>query len=284
MRLDKSRSSRNVEDRRANGPRLSGGKIGLGTIVLALVAMYFGVDPSVVLNLAEGPTPAPQSQPVPASDAQGQTIAKILGETEDVWRDIFAKQTNGSYRDPVLVLYRGSTPTACGAGQSAMGPFYCPADQKLYIDLGFFTEMEHAMGVKGNFAPAYVIAHEVGHHVQNQLGMMRRVDEARRSGSASQARQASVRLELQADCYAGIWAKHADAQRQILEPGDIRSALDAAQAVGDDTLQKQSQGYVVPDSFTHGSSQQRMAWFMEGYKTGQLKMCDTFSRPDPKLG
>ena len=142
-------------------------------------------------------------------------------------------------------------------------------------------EMEQKMGVKGNFAPAYVIAHEVGHHVQNQLGMMRRVDEARRSGSASQARQASVRLELQADCYAGIWANHADAQRQILEPGDIRSALDAAQAVGDDTLQKQSQGYVVPDSFTHGSSQQRMAWFMEGYKTGQLKMCDTFTRPDP---
>ena len=281
MRLDKSRSSRNVEDRRANGPRLGRGKIGLGTVVLALVAMYFGVDPSVVLNLADGPTTAPQSQPVASSDAQGQAISKILGETEDVWRSVFAQQTNGSYRDPVLVLYRGATPTACGSGQSAMGPFYCPADQKLYIDLGFFTEMERNMGVKGNFAPAYVIAHEVGHHVQNQLGMMRRVDEARRSGSASQARQASVRLELQADCYAGIWAHHADAQRQILEPGDIRSALDAAQAVGDDTLQKQSQGYVVPDSFTHGSSQQRMAWFLEGYKSGQLKMCDTFARPDP---
>ena len=281
MRLDKSRSSRNVEDRRANGPRLGRGKIGLGTVVLALVAMYFGVDPSVVLNLADGPSSAPQSQPVASSDAQGQTISKILGETEDVWRSVFAQQTNGSYRDPVLVLYRGATPTACGSGQSAMGPFYCPADQKLYIDLGFFTEMERNMGVKGNFAPAYVIAHEVGHHVQNQLGMMRRVDEARRSGSASQARQASVRLELQADCYAGIWAHHADAQRQILEPGDIRSALDAAQAVGDDTLQKQSQGYVVPDSFTHGSSQQRMAWFMEGYKSGQLKTCDTFTRADP---
>jgi len=153
MRLDKSRSSRNVEDRRANGPRLSGGKIGLGTIVLALVAMYFGVDPSVVLNLADGPTSAPQSHPVAASDAQGQTIAKILGETEDVWRDVFAKQTNGSYRDPVLVLYRGATPTACGAGQSAMGPFYCPADQKLYIDLGFFHRDGAKDGRQGRLCP-----------------------------------------------------------------------------------------------------------------------------------
>lgn len=282
MRLDRSRSSQNVEDRRSAGPRIGRGKIGLGTVVLALVAMYFGIDPNMVLNLAEGPVTQPPAQSVPASDAQGQYIAKVLGETEDVWRDIFRQQTNGQYRDPVLVLYRGATPTACGTGQSAMGPFYCPGDEKLYIDLGFFDEMERGMGVKGDFAPAYVIAHEVGHHVQNQLGAMRAVEQARRSGSQTRANQASVRLELQADCYAGIWAHHADAQRQILEPGDIQEAMAAAQAVGDDTLQKQAQGYVVPDSFTHGSARQRMAWFQEGYRSGQLRSCDTFTLADPR--
>ncbi|WP_341669274.1 KPN_02809 family neutral zinc metallopeptidase [Alcaligenes sp. SDU_A2] len=281
MRLDRSRSSRNVEDRRAAGPRGGRGKIGLGAIVLALVAMYFGLDPTMVLNLAQGPVTQPPAQSVPANDAQGQYIAKVLGETEDVWRAIFQQQTTGQYRDPVLVLYRGATPTACGTGQSAMGPFYCPGDEKLYIDLGFFDEMERSMGVKGDFAPAYVIAHEVGHHVQNQLGAMRTLEQARRSGSQSRANQASVRLELQADCYAGVWAHHADAQRQILEPGDIQEALAAAQAVGDDTLQKQAQGYVVPDSFTHGSAKQRMAWFQQGYRSGQLQRCDTFNQADP---
>ena len=279
MRWDRSRSSRNIEDRRASGPRMGGkGKIGLGTIVLALVAMYFGVDPNVVLQLADGPqTTAPTSQPIPADDKQAQFVAKVLGETEDVWHAVFQEQTNGSYREPSLVLFRGATPTACGTGQAAMGPFYCPGDQKVYIDLSFFDDMSTKMNAPGEFARAYVIAHEVGHHVQLMTGSMQKVDEARRSGSERQANQASVRLELQADCYAGIWARHADSARQILEPGDLESALNAASAVGDDTLQRQHQGRVVPDSFTHGSAAQRMRWFQRGFDSGSLRDCDTFS-------
>ena len=249
MRWDRSRTSRNVEDRRASGPRMGKGSIGIGTIVLALVAMYFGVDPSVVLQLADGTqASAPTSQPIPANDRQAQFVAKVLGETEDVWQEIFRTQTNGSYREPSLVLFRGATPTACGTGQSAMGPFYCPADQKVYIDLSFFDDMENKMNAPGEFARAYVIAHEVGHHVQLMIGSMQKVDEARRSGSQTRANQASVRLELQADCYAGIWARQADSARQILEPGDLEHALNAASAVGDDTRQRQHQGRIVPDS------------------------------------
>ena len=278
MRLDRSRTSRNIEDRRAGGPRVSRGGIGIGTIVLALVTMYFGIDPSVVLQVAEPPPAQTQTaSTTPPDDAQGRFVAKVLGETEDVWREVFRNQTTGQYRDATLVLFRGATPTACGTGQSAMGPFYCPADQKVYIDLAFFDEMTHKLNAPGDFARAYVIAHEIGHHVQNQLGAMRHVEQARRSGSQSAANAASVRLELQADCYAGIWAHHAQAARQILEPGDLRDGLNAAAAVGDDTLQKRSQGYVVPDSFTHGSSVQRMQWFQRGYDTGQLRACDTFS-------
>ena len=278
MRWDRSRTSQNVEDRRASGPRMGKGSIGLGTIVLALVAMYFGVDPNVVLQLADAPQSGPvSSQPIPENDRQAQFAAKVLGETEDTWRAIFREQTNGSYSEPSLVLFRGATPTACGTGQSAMGPFYCPGDQKVYIDLSFFDEMENKMNAPGEFARAYVIAHEVGHHVQALTGSMQRVDSARRSGSQTQANQASVRLELQADCYAGIWARHADAARQILEPGDIQNALNAASAVGDDTLQRQHQGRVTPDSFTHGSAAQRMRWFQTGFDSGQLRDCDTFS-------
>lgn len=278
MRWDRSRTSRNVEDRRASGPRMGKGSIGIGTIVLALVAMYFGVDPSVVLQLADGtPTSAPTSQPIPANDRQAQFVAKVLGETEDVWQEIFRTQTNGSYREPSLVLFRGATPTACGTGQSAMGPLYCPADQKVYIDLSFFDDMENKMNAPGEFARAYVIAHEVGHHVQLMTGSMQKVDEARRSGSQTRANQASVRLELQADCYAGIWARHADSARQILEPGDLEHALNAASAVGDDTLQRQHQGRIVPDSFTHGSAAQRMRWFQRGFDSGSMRDCDTFS-------
>ncbi|MFC3339636.1 KPN_02809 family neutral zinc metallopeptidase [Paracandidimonas soli] len=278
MRWDRSRTSRNVEDRRASGPRMGKGSIGIGTIVLALVAMYFGVDPSVVLQFADGtPTSAPTSQPIPANDRQAQFVAKVLGETEDVWQEIFRTQTNGSYREPSLVLFRGATPTACGTGQSAMGPFYCPADQKVYIDLSFFDDMENKMNAPGEFARAYVIAHEVGHHVQLMTGSMQKVDEARRSGSQTRANQASVRLELQADCYAGIWARHADSARQILEPGDLEHALNAASAVGDDTLQRQHQGRIVPDSFTHGSAAQRMRWFQRGFDSGSMRDCDTFS-------
>ncbi len=280
MRLDDSRESDNVEDRRANGPRIGGrGTIGIGTIVLALVAMYFGVDPSVVLQMAEGPATqqqqAPASRP-PANDPQARFVSKVLGETEDTWSAIFQKDLNRQYVPPKLVLFRGATPTACGTGQAAMGPFYCPGDSKVYIDLAFFDELQNRFKAPGDFAQAYVIAHEVGHHVQHLLGISDQVDNLRRR-NPSQANALSVRMELQADCFAGLWAQRANAARNILEGGDVEEALAAATAIGDDRLQKQSQGYVVPDAFTHGSSAQRVRWFKRGLDSGDLKQCDTFA-------
>jgi hypothetical protein len=280
MRLDDSRESDNVEDRRASGPRIGGrGTIGIGTIVLALVAMYFGVDPNVVLQMAEGPTAQQQQAPAqrpPADDPQARFVAKVLGETEDTWAAIFQNDLNRRYAPPKLVLFRGATPTACGTGQSAMGPFYCPGDSKVYIDLAFFDELKNRFKAPGDFAQAYVIAHEVGHHVQHLLGISDQVDNLRRR-NPSQANALSVRMELQADCFAGLWAQHANAARHILESGDVEEALAAATAIGDDRLQKQSQGYVVPDTFTHGSSEQRVRWFKRGLEGGNLKQCDTFS-------
>ena len=280
MRLDDSRESDNVEDRRASGPRIGGrGTIGIGTIVLALVAMYFGVDPSVVLQMAEGPATqqqqAPASRP-PANDPQARFVSKVLGETEDTWSAIFQKDLNRQYVPPKLVLFRGATPTACGTGQAAMGPFYCPGDSKVYIDLAFFDELQNRFKAPGDFAQAYVIAHEVGHHVQHLLGISDQVDNLRRR-NPSQANALSVRMELQADCFAGLWAQRANAARHILESGDVEEALAAATAIGDDRLQKQSQGYVVPDAFTHGSSAQRVRWFKRGLDSGDLKQCDTFA-------
>ncbi|CAB3699647.1 hypothetical protein LMG3458_02582 [Achromobacter deleyi] len=279
MRLDDSRESDNVEDRRASGPRIGGrGTIGIGTIVLALVAMYFGVDPNVVLQMAEGPPTqqqAPATKP-PANDPQARFVSKVLGETEDTWSAIFQKDLNRQYVAPKLVLFRGATPTACGTGQAAMGPFYCPADSKVYIDLAFFDELQNRFKAPGDFAQAYVIAHEVGHHVQHLLGISDQVDNLRRR-NPSQANALSVRLELQADCFAGLWAQRANAARNILEGGDVEEALAAATAIGDDRLQKQSQGYVVPDAFTHGSSAQRVRWFKRGLDSGSLKQCDTFA-------
>ncbi|HEY9275388.1 MULTISPECIES: KPN_02809 family neutral zinc metallopeptidase [Achromobacter] len=279
MRLDDSRESDNVEDRRASGPRIGGrGTIGIGTIVLALVAMYFGVDPSVVLQMAEGPPAQQQQGPAtrpPANDPQAIFVSKVLGETEDTWSAIFQKDLNRQYVAPKLVLFRGATPTACGTGQSAMGPFYCPGDSKVYIDLAFFDELQSRFKAPGDFAQAYVIAHEVGHHVQHLLGISDQVDNLRRR-NPSQANALSVRMELQADCFAGLWAQRANAARNILESGDVEEALTAATAIGDDRLQKQSQGYVVPDSFTHGSSAQRVRWFKRGLESGSIKQCDTF--------
>ena len=278
MRLDDSRESQNVEDRRGAGPRLGGrGSIGVGTIVLALVAMYFGVDPSVVLQLAENPA---QTQQVPAqapdtSDTQATFVARVLGETEDTWQEIFQEHAQVPYTDPRLVLFTGATPTACGTGQAAMGPFYCPADSKVYIDLSFFEEMKRRFNAPGDFAQAYVIAHEVGHHVQHLLGISERVDRLRRQ-APQQANALSVRQELQADCFAGLWANHANATHRILEDGDVEEALNAASAIGDDRLQKQSQGYIVPDAFTHGTSAQRVRWFKRGLESGDLNQCDTF--------
>lgn len=280
MRLGRSRASQNVEDRRSGGPRVGRGSIGVGTIVLALVAIYFGVDPSVVLQLAGEDTGSHTTQQTSSgtpSDAQGKFVARVLGETEDTWREIFDTQTNGQYQDATLVLYRTATPTACGTGQSAMGPFYCPLDTRVYLDLAFFDEMEHKLNAPGEFARAYVMAHEIGHHVQNQLGTLGKVQQMQQRVSQTEANRLSVRLELQADCYAGVWTHHAAAQRAILEAGDIESGLGAASAVGDDTLQRSQGGRVVPDSFTHGSSAQRMEWFQRGYRSGQLRDCDTFS-------
>ena len=280
MRLDDERESSNVEDRR--GARMPGGRaggIGLGTIALALVAMYFGVDPSVVLNMGQGmqqPVEV-EAQQIPTDDPMAKFVAKVLGSTEDTWGKIF--QNHGQqYPAPKLVLFSGATPTACGTGQAAMGPFYCPGDQKVYIDLGFYNEMKNRFNAPGDFAQAYVIAHEVGHHIQNLMGTSDKVQQARQSaGSEAQANQYSVRLELQADCYAGVWAHHADGANRILEQGDVEEAMTAAAAIGDDALQKQAQGYAVPDSFTHGTSQQRMRWFNQGLSVGDINKCDTFS-------
>jgi len=282
MRFDNSRESDNVEDRRGGGGGgglpMGGKGIGLGTIVLALVAMYFGVDPSIVLNQAvESPAPSAASRPAgpPANDAESKFIRHVLAETEDTWQQIF-RQNGKQYTEPTLVLFSGATRTACGVGQAAMGPFYCPADQKVYIDLSFYQELKSRYKAPGDFAQAYVIAHEVGHHVQNLLGISGKVQAARERASEREANALSVRLELQADCLAGVWAKNADAARGILEAGDVEEALQAATAIGDDTLQKQAQGYAVPDSFTHGSAEQRMRWFKRGMASGQLAACNTF--------
>lgn len=281
MRFDNGRQSSNVEDRRGSrggGMRVGRGKIGIGTIVLALVAMYFGVDPSVVLNSGGGGGMVSNetAREIPADDSQAQFISMVLADTEDTWSAIFEK--GGSrYREPTLVLFSGATRTACGVGQAAMGPFYCPADQKVYIDLSFYDELRSRFRAPGDFAQAYVIAHEVGHHVQNLLGISDKVQSARQRMSEADANQLSVRLELQADCFSGVWAHHADRARQVLEAGDVEEALTAAAAIGDDRLQKQSQGYAVPDSFTHGSSAQRVRWFKTGLQSGSLKSCDTFN-------
>ena len=281
MRLDDERESSNVEDRRGSGGGFSiGGKgIGIGTIAVALVAMYFGVDPSVILNMGQGlQQSAPvEAQAIPADDPMAKFVAKVLASTEDTWGKIFA-DAGQQYSAPKLVLFSRQTPTACGSGQAASGPFYCPSDQKVYIDLSFYQEMKTRFNAPGDFAQAYVIAHEVGHHIQNLLGTSDKVQQARQTArNEAQSNQLSVRLELQADCYAGVWAMHADGTNRILEAGDVEEAMTAAAAIGDDALQKQAQGYAVPDSFTHGTSEQRMHWFNQGLTTGNIKQCDTFS-------
>jgi len=282
MRFDNSRESDNVEDRRGGGgggSPIGGRSIGVGTIVLALVAMYFGVDPSVVLNqAANSPAPGAVSRPAgpPANDAETKFVRHVLAETEDTWQQIFS-QNGKQYVAPTLVLFEGRTRTACGTGQAAMGPFYCPGDQKVYIDLAFYQELKSRYKAPGDFAQAYVIAHEVGHHVQNLLGISDKVQAARQRAGEREANALSVRLELQADCLAGVWAKNADAARHILEAGDVDEALTAASAIGDDNLQKQAQGYAVPDSFTHGTSEQRRRWFHKGFTAGTLRDADTFA-------
>ena len=281
MQLDDQNESSNVEDRRSGGNFGGGigrGGIGLGTIVVALAASYFfGIDPSVILGLASNSqqaAPVAAHQP-PADDAMARFVSKILASTEATWEAVFA-EGGARYQQPKLVLFTGATPTACGTGQSAMGPFYCPADRKVYIDLSFYRDLKERFHAPGEFAQAYVIAHEVGHHVQNLLGISDKVHKAQQSASKARANALSVRLELQADCFAGLWGNRADAAKRIIEPGEIAQALNAASAIGDDRLQQQSQGRIVPESFTHGSSEQRMRWFKRGMDSGDLRQCDTF--------
>ena len=284
MKWEGNRESDNVEDRRSAGggrPVFGGRSIGIGTIVIALLGGWaLGINPLTILGLLSGGPPAqvqqaPAQRP-PADDPMARFVSTVLADTEDVWTGIFS-QGGGRYQQPKLVLFRGATATACGTGQAAMGPFYCPADQKVYIDLGFYETLKNQLGAPGEFAQAYVIAHEVGHHVQNLLGISEKVDQQRGRVSQAQYNQLSVRLELQADCFAGVWANHAQSARQILENGDIEAAMNAAAKIGDDALQKQSQGHVVPDSFTHGTSAQRVRWFTNGLQNGNVKACDTFS-------
>lgn len=283
MRLDDERESDNVEDRRGEGGRGGfgiGRGAGIGTILLALAASYFfGIDPTVILGLFSGAgSPVAQSVPAhkpPATDEMARFVSKVLADTEDTWRTIF-RQAGRQYQDPKLVLFTGATPTACGTGQTAMGPFYCSLDQKVYIDLAFYHDLKVRFKAPGDFAQAYVIAHEVGHHVQHLLGISDKVQAARSRASQTQANALSVRLELQADCLAGVWAHHADRMRNILEAGDIEEALTAASAIGDDRLQQQARGYAVPDTFTHGTSADRVRWFRRGIESGTLKQCNTF--------
>ena len=297
MRTDDFRPSENVEDDReasaSRGIPGGAGGVGIGTIIIiGLISWYFGIDPSVLLNGAQiltGGGPASQqtgsAPPVTAGtpeDPTGKFVALVLGDTEDRWTEIFAA-AGKTYHPPRLRLFSGSEPTACAFAQSAMGPFYCPRDQRIYLDTSFFEDLQSKFGACSSsnackFSEAYVIAHEVGHHVQDELGILPRVmQEQQASASRTEANRLQVRVELQADCLAGVWANRAQAKHKFLDPGDVDQALQTASAIGDDRLQKESRGYVVPDAFTHGTSEQRKRWFSNGFSTGKVSACDTFS-------
>ncbi|HEX6363756.1 MAG TPA: neutral zinc metallopeptidase [Albitalea sp.] len=284
MRWEGNRESQNVEDARGMGRgggfRIGGGSLSLGSIVIAVIAGWiFGINPLEILGLMSSGGGAPQTQQAPAppaDDPMARFVSVVLADTEDVWRTKF-REAGQTYREPKLRLFRDTTPTACGQGQAAMGPFYCPADERVYIDLRFYEVMRARLGAPGDFAQAYVIAHEVAHHVQKLLGVHDRVAGMRGQLTDAQNNALSVRVELQADCFAGIWAHDAQAARQVLEQGDIEEALNAASQIGDDNVQRRSRGTVVPESFTHGTSAQRVAWFKRGLQSGQLSQCDTFA-------
>lgn len=295
MRWEDFRTSDNVEDRRGEGgggggfgfPGGGAGGLGIGTVViLCIIGWVTGINPAILIGGAEQMSRprAPQEQQgqqpdrrtgAPA-DQTGKFAAAILGNTEDVWKTVLPNQTGRQYTPTTMVLYTGGTRSGCGQARAAMGPFYCPLDKKVYLDTSFFKEMEQKFHVKGDFAYAYVIAHEVGHHVQDVLGILPKVQQKQQQVGERESNALSVRVELMADCLAGVWAKNSNDRFNSLEPGDIEEAMQAASAIGDDKLQKQSQGYVVPDSFTHGSSAQRMRWFQTGYRSGQTQSCDTF--------
>ena len=297
MRWRSGRRSNNIEDRRSSGPARmrfpfpaggggkKGGGISLGSIVVILVLMFvFDINPLELLGGGGTLAPTSSEQSVEPQSSGGQAgddemkafVSVVLADTEDTWHAAF-KELGRSYKEPRLVLFRGAVQSACGFAQAAMGPFYCPGDQKVYLDLSFFEDLRRQHGAPGDFAQPYVIAHEIGHHVQNLLGTSGKVQQAQRGVDKSGANELSVMLELQADCYAGIWAHRAESARQILEEGDIEEALRAANAIGDDRLQKESRGYITPDSFTHGTSEQRMRWFKRGLTTGSLESCNTFA-------
>jgi predicted metalloprotease len=310
MRWMGGRRSENVEDRRGQsagglgggGFRMPGGfggggggrRIGIGGgiggIIVVLIMLFLGIDPSVLLQGGDpGSVPAPTEQPrtpgtpaapgtpgTQAQDQQSQFVSVVLADTEDTWRQIF-QSAGQRYTEPKLVLFSGAINSACGFAQAAVGPFYCPNDMKVYIDLSFYNDLKSRIGAPGDFAQAYVIAHEVGHHVQRLTGVLERVQKARQQMNEAQGNALQVRVELQADCYAGVWAHHADRARGVVEPGDIDEALNAAAAIGDDRLQRRSRGYVSPESFTHGTSEQRARWFRRGFEKGEFTTCDTFN-------
>jgi len=288
MRWQDFRASTNVEDRRGMGIPGGGGGLGIGAVILlTLVGWALGIDPRVLIGGAEqmmgggsgyeqverGPQGGSRSAP---QDELGRFAAAVLGNTEDVWKQVMPAQVNRPYRPPGLVIFSGGTRSGCGSAQSAMGPFYCPLDRKVYIDLSFFQEMQRRFRAGGDFAYAYVIAHEVGHHIENELEILPRVQERQREVGEVERNQLSVRVELMADCLAGAWAHHSEQRYRSLEEGDVEEAMKAAAAIGDDNLQRQSQGRVVPDAFTHGSSAQRTRWFMQGLRDGTIQGCDTF--------
>jgi uncharacterized protein len=278
MRWAGGRRSGNIEDRRGMGvPLVAGG--GIGTVVLLVLALFFGFDPGAILNTEAPPSDSVTQTPPsasPSTDTQKDFVAVVLADTEDTWTQLF-RQMNREYRPPKLVLFHSAVQSACGMAGSAVGPFYCPPDRKVYLDLDFFRALSERFRAPGDFAQAYVIAHEVGHHVQALLGVTDKVASARQSASRADANALSVRVELQADCFAGIWAHHANASRNMLEEGDIEEGLRAAAAIGDDRLQRQTQGRVAPESFTHGTSEQRSRWFKRGFDSGEPRRCDTFS-------
>jgi predicted metalloprotease len=294
MRWREGRRSQNVEDRRGQRMPMGGGgmRLGLGGLLIVLVgAWLFGANPMTLLAILAGTgalsqtqqgPPAGYEMPPPGQQAGGPDdevadfVAVVLGETEDTWTEIFA-ESGQRYSPPRLVLFSGATRSGCGVGQSAMGPFYCPLDQTVYIDLDFYRELDRRFGAPGDFAQAYVLAHEVGHHVQNLMGISEQVQAQRQRLPEAAGNQLSVRAELQADCLAGVWAHNANRSRQILEEGDVEEGLRAASAIGDDRIQRQTQGYVVPESWTHGSSEQRITWFRRGLESGRMDACDTFS-------
>jgi predicted metalloprotease len=277
MQLGRQRASQNVEDRRGMG--MVGGGLGIGGIVVAVIAYFLGFDPGTAIQVGQqvggGQQTQQQVQKGAPKDEAGQFVSKVLGSTEDVWGRVF-QQSGAQYGAPTLVLFEGQVRSACGVGQAAMGPFYCPGDEKLYIDLSFFRTLHQRLGAPGNFAQAYVIAHEVAHHVQKLTGSFAKLEAARGRGSQAEFNRLSVRMELQADCYAGVWGHHAGALN-LLEAGDVEEGLNAAMAIGDDRLQRQAQGHVVPESFTHGTSEQRLRWFKRGLDSGNPGNCDTFS-------